>query len=325
MLGGIFGSEDLEEKIEELEEELNKKESEIEDLKEQLTEAEERVERKKQRTEKEKERAKEAITEKQSAQRKLKKQSHKMETLRDKLERLEEEDEEKKEFRNVRVLKRSDAESFIERVKSYSGLKDSFMTQSFHESGSARDEDINWASERIDSETGYVGLWDWTGLFKCVLVSPFPISQQFYQGESFRFEEIEELLESEPKLGFASIHAGKSGVGTLKGTEFEDFKVIRGQVKGKHSKGGFSQGRFERIREKQIQEHLEEVEDYLEGMVDGLDYMVINGNERICRDLKSNLPSGLNTLRKNLDITKINKKNLEDYAERIWGFRLYIL
>ena len=44
--------------------------------------------------------------------------------------------------------------------------------------------------------------------------------------------------------------------GVFEGEERTGFEGFESEVKGDHSKGGFSQGRFERIRDGQIDEHV---------------------------------------------------------------------
>jgi len=52
-------------------------------------------------------------------------------------------------------------------------------------------------------------------------------------------------------------------VGVYEGDERVDYRGFESDVKGSHSKGGFSQARFERIRDGQIDDHLERCRDSL--------------------------------------------------------------
>jgi len=55
-------------------------------------------------------------------------------------------------------------------------------------------------------------------------------------------------------------------LGRFEGDERVGFEQFESRVKGDHSKGGFSQRRFERIREGQIDEHLEKCRETFEGV-----------------------------------------------------------
>ena len=62
----------------------------------------------------------------------------------------------------------------------------------------------------------------------------------------------------------ASIHAGDTFLGmALSKDGFEEQEIIESQVKEKHSKGGWSQKRFERLWEEDIKVHIDAVNEKL--------------------------------------------------------------
>ncbi|MCL7418681.1 MAG: hypothetical protein M8354_12705, partial [Halalkalicoccus sp.] len=62
---------------------------------------------------------------------------------------------------------------------------------------------------------------------------------------------------------FALVRSDLFAMGEYRGSERESFHAFESDVKGEHSKGGFSQGRFERRRDNQIAAHLEKCRDAL--------------------------------------------------------------
>jgi peptide subunit release factor 1 (eRF1) len=64
----------------------------------------------------------------------------------------------------------------------------------------------------------------------------------------------------------ALVRSDLFAVGTFEGTERTALRGFTSDVKSKHSKGGFSQGRFERIRDGQIHDHLTACHEVLDGL-----------------------------------------------------------
>lgn len=96
-------------------------------------------------------------------------------------------------------------------------------------------------------------------LFTLLLVPPFPLQDAALSlGGRFQLQSMKEITET-PVL-IVSAHAGDTLMGMALGSGgFEEMEVVSNQVKEKHSKGGFSQKRFERLREEDIKNHLEAV------------------------------------------------------------------
>ncbi|MFP8956679.1 Vms1/Ankzf1 family peptidyl-tRNA hydrolase [Natrialbaceae archaeon A-CW3] len=72
----------------------------------------------------------------------------------------------------------------------------------------------------------------------------------------------------------ALVRADLFALGVYDGDERIGYRGFESDVKGSHSKGGFSQGRFERIREGQIADHLERCRDALDAHRTGALYLV---------------------------------------------------
>lgn len=324
MFKKIFGSGEDEELVR-LKEKIEEKEREIQELQEEIDEFDEKLRRSKEKLEREKTRAKEAVTKKQESDKELKDAKHKIESLEDKVSNLEERTEKDERTKESRFLTRTETLEFLNELDGLKSSKGSFVTHYLEDPEKVGDEEAQRAMRDIDSSTGYIYLRNKFKSLNSILIPPFPVESDFYRGEELRLEKMRDLLNSNLRIGFASIHAGESAVGLLEGSEFKTFELVRGQVKGKHSKGGFSQGRFERRRDEQIQKHLDKVHEEILEVAEDVDYFVLNGNKRLKTELKERILIDSPIIEKSLDIGKIEKGEKRDYAEKVWGSRLYIL
>lgn len=324
MLDGIFGSDENEE-LKRLKEELDERDQKIEDLQERINKLEEKLRRSKEKLEREKNRAKEAVTEKQKTDKKLKEARHKIESLEDRIENLEKQTREVREEKESKFLTREETLTLLDELESLQSEKASLVTHYLEEPDEVGDDEVLRVLRNIDSPTGYMYVKNQFKTLNCVLVPPFLVEHEFFREKGLRLEKIRNILESKPEVYFVSIHAGESVAGLLEGNNFSSFDLIKGDVKSKHSKGGFSQGRFERRRDEQIQKHLEEVAEHVETTLGEVDYLVLDGNKRLKSELIERLSVSAPLIERNLDIGKVSKEEKEKYAEKIWGSWLYIL
>lgn len=130
-------------------------------------------------------------------------------------------------------------------------------------------------------------------VFTMAIVPPVPIDSSILDS-SIREEEaffLDPLLETmEISVLLISAHAGDTFLGVaLNKDGFEAEETIRTQVKEKHSKGGWSQKRFERLREEDIRNHAEAVVEKLSGLVEKygpvLKYAVISGDQALLKQI----------------------------------------
>ena len=94
-------------------------------------------------------------------------------------------------------------------------------------------------------------------LFSLLLVPPFPILESYSrEGSAFALDPLGEMMD--PPVLVVSAHAGETFLGVALSREgFEAEELVQSQVMGKHSKGGWSQKRFERLREEDIKSHVD--------------------------------------------------------------------
>ncbi len=83
-----------------------------------------------------------------------------------------------------------------------------------------------------------------------VFSPPEPIKVYFYRTDKwFHTEFLEEMVEERDVYGLIIIERDEATIGLLKGTTLQVLEEIEGYVPGKHSRGGWSQRRFDRIIE----------------------------------------------------------------------------
>lgn len=171
----------------------------------------------------------------------------------------------------------------------------------------------------LGSERGWAVL-HFPQLFTLILKPPFPINESSLSvGGSFQLDPLKELMET-PVL-VISAHAGDTFLGvSLNKDVFEAEELVKSQVKEKHSKGGWSQKRFERLREEDIKNHIEDVVDRLSelkrkyGSVVKL--AVIGGDQPILKQIASAV--GLPIVERRLE--RHDEKRLDKLRDDVYGF-----
>jgi hypothetical protein len=138
--------------------------------------------------------------------------------------------------------------------------------------------------------------------------------------DTFRLEEA--WFRPTGRFAFAVVRSDTFAVGTYEGGERVAFEGFTSDVKEAHSKGGFSQGRFERRREGQIDNHLKKATRELAAVADADDVdRVIAVGER----------SVLGEVRERADVTDVSdatgkpKAALEDAFRDFWTARVHAI
>lgn len=236
MLDDLLGRTELKEQIEQLETELKR-------LEEQLT-AEER-------------RRKEAVTEKQDAQRRANKQDDRIEQLEDRVERLQSE-ESTLSFHREAAIDGRRLDEILSRLDSLETDAQGALT-AYVDDGTDLPRDIREAfGERaalVSRAAPCVVVSDDAGLVSACLrpvISPEPFTSW---DDEFTLDR--EWFQPRGRYTLALVRSDLFAMGTYQGDERVAFHGFDSELKSQHSKGGFSQARFERLRDEQIDEHLD--------------------------------------------------------------------
>ncbi len=175
------------------------------------------------------------------------------------------------------------------------------------------------------SKTGAVLFWGSSR--RCLVLPPFPITER-YSARGYDVEPLRSLLKRDFVVALILVRLGAFAIGVAQGDRVIDSKVGTGLVHARHKKGGSSQGRFARHREKQIEYFLERVcrhaREKLEPHARALDYVVYGGSRSAILSLRKQCPffsqfDNRILLLPLLDIPKPRRAVLEEAAGHVWS------
>jgi hypothetical protein len=174
------------------------------------------------------------------------------------------------------------------------------------------------------SETGAVLFWGLTR--KCLVLPPFPIGSE-YLTSSYDIEPLWPLLNHDYLIALVLVRLGAYSIAICQGTKLIDSKTGAGLVHARHKKGGSSQARFSRHRQKQIEYFLDRVcghvREHIEPYTRSLDYLVYGGARVTILSLRKRCPFLRQfedrILRTLLDIPKPRKVVLEKAVSDVWS------
>jgi hypothetical protein len=180
------------------------------------------------------------------------------------------------------------------------------------------------AARSIGSSRGWIVLRS-PQLFTLLLLPPLPVGERLsHLGEAFLLDPLREIMET--PLLLVSSHAGETFLGlSLSWRGFEAEELVETSVKEKHSKGGWSQKRFERLREEDIRNHLEAVLERLSQFQSqyaaAAKYVILAGDPSLVRQIAPHLI--LPVVERRLE--KQDEKSLARLAEEAYSFMCYRL
>ncbi len=174
-----------------------------------------------------------------------------------------------------------------------------------------------------NSKNGAVLFWGSTR--KYLVLPPFPFREKAMFAGCIT-EPLRQLLDGNFKIGLILVHLGTYAIGICQGEKLVTSKVGTGLVHGRHKKGGSSQQRFQRRRQKQVQEFLDRVcihvLEQLEPYAQELNYIVYGGPRQTILLLQKRcafLKSFEDRVLPLLDVPSLRQKVLETAVDRIWS------
>jgi len=164
---------------------------------------------------------------------------------------------------------------------------------------------------------------------RCLILPPFPIAEERFT-DGCIVESLRSMLNRDFMIALVLVRLGAYAIGICQGESLITSKVGTGLVHGRHKKGGSSQQRFRRHREKQIEYFLNRVcchaQEQLQPQSRALDYVAYGGAwttilllQKCCPFLRQ---FDTRTLPPLLDISKPNRAVLEAAVGRIWLSRV---
>lgn len=116
------------------------------------------------------------------------------------------------------------------------------------------------------------------------------------------------------RFGFALVRADTFALGVYEGQDRESLRGFTTDVKSQHSKGGFSQGRFERIRDGQIRDHVSRCREAVAEA--DVDRLYVAGERSLLSEFDADATASV-------DATGDPEEALDDAFHDFWTARLY--
>jgi peptide subunit release factor 1 (eRF1) len=284
--------------------------------------------------------ARQAVADRQEAEALLNQERVRTQTLSYELETIRTESEEKLQFRGIETLSQQAVQAYLSKLKSFHAPSDDLLTAYLPPGTSLSsvlsekvlervEEEIRTLLDRLDSETGLVFFYDLHRMVCEAIAPPVPITSPAWQlGHNFEVSLLEEILSKDYRLLVFVLHAGESFIGFTPDAEIFDIEeFIRSSVKEKHSKGGFSQRRFERLREEDIAHHMDKVIEALDKVLEenrSIDFVFLSGDFQLIGEIRKRLPLNLEVIEKSADI-RVEKTGGEEILRTVLSSRRYLL
>ncbi|HII81604.1 MAG TPA: peptide chain release factor-like protein [Methanosarcina sp.] len=315
-------------------------ETEIDRLSSRVAELELNLQNTKNQLEKKEILARQAVSDRQEAEARLNQELIRTQTLSHELEAVRTEFQGRLEFRGTENLSPSAVQAYLSKLSSFRSPSEDLLTV-YLPSGTRfstvlPDKNLDLVEEetrslldRLDTETGMVFFYDLHRMIAEAIVPPFPVAASaWYLQNNFETAPLDENLSSVCRMLVLVLHAGESFIGFSPDARiFDTEEFIKSSVKEKHSKGGFSQRRFERLREEDIAHHMDKVFEALDKVLEEnspLDLIVMNGDSQLIREAEKRLPLSPEIIEKPADI-KVEKTGGEEILRTVLSSRRYLL
>lgn len=293
MLDELLGKAALRERIDELQDERDSLQAQLEG---------------------ESERRREAVRDRQVAERRVNRLQDRIAELEGRVERLQG-DELAVDFRGVESLRGGRLSAVLDRLESVEAGPEGALTAVVDEDVPSPVRDAFGDHAQLLSRAApCVALTDDAGVVATALSSPMDLDPRVEWSDGFTFER--EWFEPAGEFALALVRSDLFAYGSYRGRERVDFEGFESDVKADHSKGGYSQARFERRRDDQIDEHLERARAVLTERDPERLYVV--GERTVLREV-----SRLADATAAVDATGNPADALADAFEQFWTVRLY--
>ncbi|MGB7001702.1 MAG: Vms1/Ankzf1 family peptidyl-tRNA hydrolase [Halobacteriota archaeon] len=324
MLGGLFNRKEQERKIELLQTRINELEYENKSLSEHLSAQASR--------------AKKALADKQEADLALKKAEGRIVTIERELKNLKKEEDAQPSVRDAVTLTADRASDLLFQICSLRSRNDDLLTAYLRPEETVNDLDgfeldnsVKYMIARIESPTGIAVFYDMkrTGMVPQIVAPPFMIPESRWKlDNTFDTTQLQEILDTNRVICILLAHAGESFIGISDRERVIEYKIVRSSVKEKHTKGGMSQRRFERLRDEDIRHHGEKARSAFEALIAGykseLEMVVASGEHNLIKMITQDNEFPL--LLRSIDPKAVlEKQNIDKIRVLVWSSRWYVL
>jgi peptide subunit release factor 1 (eRF1) len=235
MLDDLLGRTELNDRIEELEEERRR-------LERQLAA--------------EQERRADAATARQEAERDVNRLQDRIAELEDRVDRLQDGDGDIS-FRSEERLRRKRLDEVLDRLDSFGSGSEGVLTamiEDGHDLPGAVRAALDERAALVSRAAPCLAVADDAGLLGVCLSVPDPPDPFAEWDDRVGIERA--WFQPTGSFTFALVRSDLFAMGSYEGRERIAFHGFEGDLKSQHSKGGFSQARFERLRDEQIDDHV---------------------------------------------------------------------
>jgi predicted RNase H-like nuclease (RuvC/YqgF family) len=288
MLGGLFNRKEQEKKIELLQTRINELEYENKSLSERLS--------------KQAVRAKKALSEKQVADLALKRAEERIDTIERELKNLKEEEAAQPSVRAVVTLTADRASDLLFQIGSLRSRNDDLLTVYLRPEETVNDLD----GCELDNSVKYM-------------------MARIY---AFDTTQLQAILDFNHLICIVLAHAGETFIVISDREKIIEYKIVRSSVKEKHTKGGMSQRRFERLRDEDIRHHGEKARAAFDALIAGykseLKLVVASGEHNLIKMITQANDRPL--LLRSIDPKAVlEKQNIDKIRVLAWSSRGYVL
>ena len=286
------------------------------ELKARVEELEEENRHLRRRAEAEEERRAEAVSDKQAAEERVNRLDDRIAEMEGRLERLGD-DADDPSYRGVADLRGRRLAEVLARLRSVETEPEGALTAMVSEGDPpAAVADVTGdRAPLVRRAAPCLVCADDAGLVCAALDPPLAPDPFVEWGEGFRVEES--WFRPTGRLTVALVRSDVFALGEYEDGERRDVETIESDVKGAHSKGGFSQARFQRRRDQQIDAHVERAREAITRR--DPDRLVVLGERTVLGEF-----ADLADVTATVDATGDPETALEDAVEEFWTTRLYL-
>jgi hypothetical protein len=272
-------------------EEIKELQEEIRELEKELEKLEEEKDSYKQRFKAEKDRRSKLAAKKQEAEKKLKKTKQKNTSQQENRK----ETKNKSQGQDITV---ETVQNILQKLETYSSSEKDFVTVYSPKKANNLPDFKGLKNSITKNQYEFLSDNSYAAFIEPDVVKIKLKTRPFFQPnwkiqKQFQTQKLADFISKTKQ--WAVISAGNTKIVQEENGEVKEVVEIKSRVDRKQKKGGFSQSRFERKREEQIDEHLNQVEQ----KIDEETYLV--GEERLCKELPGQYLGGFDGSRALID------------------------
>lgn len=286
-------------------------------LKERIAELEEEKRHLERQLEAEQERRADAVSDRQDAQQRVNHLEDRVTELEDRVERLQSAEGER-EPRREATLSGDRVDDLLDRLESFATGPEGALT-AYVADGSDLPATVREATAvdagLVRRSAPCLLVADDAGLVAATLSTPVPPAPFTQWGEGFAIDRT--WLRPTGEYAVALVRSNLFALGRFEGRERVAFHGFDSELKSQHSKGGFSQSRFERLRDEQIDSHLDRCRAAIEESDLGETPLYVVGETSVLSEFDE-----VADVTQPVDATGDPEPALADAVHEFWSIRL---